>query len=69
VQEVAEEFGGEDPLQPDVQALFDGCLGSCTELRDEIADHGEIELPEPADELRAMVQHVIDHEVAHVPTR
>jgi hypothetical protein len=64
VQEVAEEFDGEDPLQPDVRALLDGCLASCRELRDEMADYVEIELPEPAEEdieqVRALIAQVVE---------
>jgi len=50
VGEVAEEFGGEDPLKPEVRALLDGCLASCTGLRGQMADFVEIELPEPAED-------------------
>jgi hypothetical protein len=62
--EVAEEFGGEDPLQPDVRALIDGCLATCTTLRDQVADYVEIELAEPAEEdispVRALIETVVE---------
>ena len=60
VQEVAEEFGGEEPLQPDVRELLDGCLANCKELRDRMADYVEIELPESADEDLALVRKLIE---------
>jgi hypothetical protein len=46
--EVAGEFDGEDPLQPDVRALLDDCLATCTTLRDQVADYVAIELPGPS---------------------
>jgi len=64
LDEVAEEFGGEDPLQADTRALLDGCLASCKELRDEIADYVAIDLPEPAEEdvelVRALIEKVVE---------
>ena len=60
VQEVAEEFGGEEPLQPDVRELLDGCLANCKELRDRMADYVEIELPESAEEDLALVRKLIE---------
>ena len=50
VQEVADEFGGEDPLQPEVRALIDECRRSCTELRDDVAKYTDIELQEPSED-------------------
>jgi hypothetical protein len=58
--EVAEEFDGEDPLQPDVRALLDGCLASCTTLRDQVADYVAVELPEPAEKDIALVRRLIE---------
>ncbi|MBI5285334.1 MAG: hypothetical protein HY874_09595 [Chloroflexi bacterium] len=63
VQEVAEEFGGEDPLKPDTRALLDGCLASCGELRDQMADYVEIELTEPAEDDVAQVRMLIERVV------
>jgi hypothetical protein len=60
IQEVAEEFGGEDPLRPDVRELIDECLRSCTTLRDEVAAYVEIELPEPREDDVAQVRRLIE---------
>jgi hypothetical protein len=60
VAEVAEEFGGEDPLRADTRALLDDCLRSCRELRDEMADYAEIELPEPTEDGVAQVRTLIE---------
>jgi hypothetical protein len=60
VQEVAEEFGGEDPLQTDVRDLLDGCVASCKELRDRMADYVEVELPEPTEDDVAQVRRLIE---------
>lgn len=60
VQEVAEEFGGEDPMQPDVRELINDCLRSCTRLRDDVSAYVEIELPEPADDDIAQVRGLLD---------
>jgi hypothetical protein len=60
VQEVAEEFGGEDPLRPDVRALIDECLRSCRTLRDDVAAYVEIELPEPSEDDVAQVRKLIE---------
>ena len=60
VQEVAEEFDGEDPLRADTRALLDDCLRSCRELRDQMADYVEIELPEPANDDVAQVRMLIE---------
>jgi hypothetical protein len=63
VQEVAEEFDGEDPMQPDVRAILDGCLGSCRDLRDEMAAFAAIELPEPSEDDVAQVRLLIEQVV------
>jgi hypothetical protein len=44
VQEVAAEFGGEDPLQPDTREMIDDCLRSCTKIRDDLKPYVEITL-------------------------
>ena len=60
VGEVAEEFDGEDPLKPEVRALLDGCLASCSGLRDQMADFVEIELPEPTEDDVEQVRQLLD---------
>jgi hypothetical protein len=59
VAEVAEEFDGEDPFKADTRSLLDGCLDSCRQLRDEMADYVEIELPEPGEDDVAQVRRLI----------
>jgi len=60
VQEVAEEFGGEDPLRSDTREMIDDCLRSCTVLRDDVKPYVEIELPEPGDDDVALVRKLIE---------
>ena len=60
VQEVAEEFGGEDPLKADTREMVDDCLRSCTTLRDDVAPYVEIELSEPAEEDLVLVRKLIE---------
>jgi hypothetical protein len=60
VQEVAEEFGGEDPLQPDTREMIDECLRSCTKIRDDVKVYIEIELAEPRDDDVAQVRLFIE---------
>ncbi len=58
-------------LHPRVLGYFDEAKATLTELRGQVQEYtGPFELPEPDDELRAMVQRVVvDREVTHVPTR
>jgi hypothetical protein len=60
VQEVAEEFGGEDPLQPDTRAMIDDCLRWCTKIRDDVKPYVEIALSEPSDDDVAQVRKLIE---------
>jgi hypothetical protein len=60
IGEVADEFDGEDPLKPDVRELLDGCLGSCRELREEMAAYAAIDLPEPTADDVATVRGLIE---------
>jgi hypothetical protein len=60
VQEVAEEFGGEDPLQSDVREILEGCLRSCATLRDDMAAYVEIELAEPIEDDVTLVRKLIE---------
>ena len=57
---MAEEFGGEDPLDADTREMIDECLRSCTDLRDKLADYVEIELPEPSEDDVAQVRLLIE---------
>jgi hypothetical protein len=56
VQEVAEEFGGEDPLRADTREMIEDCRRSCTTLRDDVMPYVEIELTEPRDDDVALVR-------------
>jgi hypothetical protein len=60
VQEVAEEFGGEDPLRADTREMIDDCLRSCTALRDDLKPYVEIDLPEPGDDDVALLRKFIE---------
>jgi hypothetical protein len=60
VQEVAEEFGGEDPLQADTREMLDGCLRSCTRIRDDVKPYAENDLTEPVGEDVAQVRLLIE---------
>ena len=45
--EYAEEFGGEDPLQPQIRGFLDDAIGRCAELKDALEDYiGPWELPD-----------------------
>ncbi len=59
VQEVAEEFDGEEPLQPDVRAMLTDCLDSCTRIRDAVSDYVEIRLSDATDEDVGVVRQLI----------
>ena len=60
VQEVAEEFGGEDPLKSDTREMIDDCRRSSTTLRDDLAPYVEIELLEPSEDDVAHVRKLIE---------
>jgi hypothetical protein len=60
VQEVAEEFDGEDPMQSDTREMIDDCLRSCAKIRDDVKAYVEIELIEPAEEDVALVRKLIE---------
>ncbi len=70
VASMTEEFEGEDVLHPRVRAHFDEAKAMLVELHEKLQKYtGPFELPEPDEELRAIVQHIVDNEVRHVPTR
>jgi hypothetical protein len=60
VHEVADEFGGEDPLQPDTREMIDDCRRSCEKLRDDVTAYVAIELPEPTEGDVALVRVLIE---------
>ena len=70
VESMTEEFGGEDVLHPRVRAHFDEAKAMLVELHEKLQKYtGPFELPEPDDETRAAIQHIVDSEVRHVPMR
>jgi hypothetical protein len=70
VESITEDFGGEDVLHARFRASFDEAKAMLIELHGQVQEYtGPFELPEPDDELRAMVQHIVDNEVKHVPVR
>jgi len=67
---MTEAFGGEDVMHPRTRAPFDEAKAELVELHEKLQKYtGPFELPEPDEELRSMVQHIVDNEVHHVPTR
>ena len=67
---MTEDFDGEDVQHPRARAPFDEARADLVELHEKSQKYtGPFELPEPDEELRAMVQHIVDSEVRHVPTR
>ena len=70
VESITEEFDGEDVLRPGFRAGFDEAKAMLVELHAEVQEYtGPFELPEPDDDLRTLVQRIVDNEVQHVPTR
>ena len=67
---MTEDFDGEDVLHPRVRASFDEAKAELIELHEKVQKYtGPFELPEPDEEMRAAIQHVVDSEVRHVPMR
>jgi len=70
VESITEDFDGEDVLHARFRASFDEAKAMLIELHTEVQEYtGPFELPEPDDELRALVQRIVDNEVKHMPTR
>ncbi len=70
VELITEEFDGEDVLHAKVRENFEEAKAGLVELHEQVQEYtGPFELPDPDDDLRAMVQRIVDNEVAHVPTR
>jgi len=67
---ISEDYGGEDVQHPRARAPFDEAKADLVELHEKVQKYtGPFELPEPDEGLRAMVQHIVDNEVKHVPMR
>ena len=70
VESISEEFGGEDALHAQVRAAFEEAKADLVELQGKLQKYtGPFELPEPDDDLRAAIQHIVDSEVRHVSMR
>jgi hypothetical protein len=70
VESITEDFGGEDVLHARFRASFDEAKAMLIELHEQVQEYtGPFELPEPDDELRAIIQRIVDNEVAHLPMR
>lgn len=67
---ISEEYGGEDVLHARARVPFDEAKADLLELHERVQAYtGPFELPEPDDELRGMIQHIVDNEAKHVPVR
>ena len=70
VETMTEAFDGEDVLNPRVRANFDAAKATLIDLHEKLQAYtGPFELPEPDDELRALVGKIVRRETANVPTR
>jgi hypothetical protein len=66
VASITEAFDGEDAVHPRVRAHFNEAKATLADLHGRVQKYtGPFELPEPDDELRSTVQHIVDNEVAH----
>ncbi len=67
---LSEAYGGEDVLHARVRAPFDEAKAELVELHGRVQKYtGPFELPEPDDELRGIIQHIVDNEVRHLSHR
>ena len=70
VDAITEEYDGEDVLHERVRGHLDEAKAMLSELHEQLQAYtGPFELPNPDEETRAMVQHIVDNEVKHVPVR
>jgi hypothetical protein len=70
VEAITEEFDGEDVLHSRVRGNLDETKAMLIDLHEQLQEYtGPFELPEPDEEIRAIVQRIVDNEVKHVPTR
>jgi hypothetical protein len=61
VREVAEEFGGEDPLRADTREIIDDCLRTCTKIRDDVKPYVEIEpTGDDVAQVRLLIEQVVE---------
>ena len=70
VDAITEEYDGEDVLMARVRSHLDVAKAMLVELHGQLQEYtGPFELPEPDEDVRAIVQRIVDNEVKHVPTR
>ena len=70
IESITEDFDGEDPLLERMREQVDEAKSILVELHGQVQKYtGPFELPDPDEELRAMVQTIVDNEVKHLPTR
>lgn len=57
-------------LHARVRGNLDEAKAMLIDLHEQLQEYtGPFELPDPDDEVRAIVQRIVDNEVKHVPTR
>ncbi len=60
VAEVAEEFDGEDPLDPEVRLMLDGCHAELLDVREQIERYtGALAQEEPEEELLVRLREAV----------
>ena len=70
VDAITEEYGGEDVLHARVRGHLEETKAMLSELHEQLQEYtGPFDLADPDEETRAMVQHIVDNEVKHVPVR
>jgi hypothetical protein len=70
LDEMSDEFAGEDVLHPTVRVRFDEAKALLTELHEKVQEYtGPFDLPEPDDDLMQSVERIVEREIAHVPRR
>jgi hypothetical protein len=70
VEAITEEFDGEDVLRLRVRGHLDETKAMLIDLHEQLEEYtGPFELPDPDEDIRAIVQKIVDNEVKHVPMR
>jgi hypothetical protein len=70
IEAMTEEYGGEDVLHARVRGHLDEAKAMLLALHGELQEYtGPFDLPDPDEEIRSIVQRIVDNDVKHVPTR
>ncbi len=70
IETMTEAFDGEDVLHERMRGYLDEAKTTLIDLHEQVQTYtGPFELPEPDDELRAMVERIVEREAGNVPTR